>query len=106
VSGFLASMLMQTGVAVLYTYIAEVFPLALRGLGSGIANGTGRLAGVLGGVLVASIFTGLGMAAVYVYLAIAALLMGLVLLFFGARTSNRGLEEISAVALADKTSDV
>lgn len=105
VSGFLASMLMQTGVAVLYTYIAEVFPLALRGLGSGIANGTGRLAGVLGGVLVAAIFTGLGMAAVYVYLAIAALLMGLVLLFFGARTSNRALEEISAGALADKTSD-
>jgi MFS transporter, putative metabolite:H+ symporter len=106
VSGFLASMFMQTGVAVLYTYIAEVFPLALRGLGSGIANGTGRLAGVVGGVLVAAIFTGLGMAAVYVYLAAAALLMGLVLLFFGARTSNRGLEEIASDALVDETSDV
>ncbi len=50
VSSFLASKcFMQTGVAVLYTDIAEVFPLALRGLGSGIANGTGCLAGVLGG---------------------------------------------------------
>ncbi|MCD2187769.1 MFS transporter [Actinomycetospora soli] len=106
VSGFAASMLMQTGVAVLYTYIAEVFPLELRGLGSGIANGSGRLAGVVGGVLVAAIYTGAGTVAVYVYLAVAALLMGVVLLVFGERTSNRALEDISADALARKTSDV
>lgn len=106
VSGFVASMLMQTGVAVLYTYIAEVFPLELRGLGSGIANGTGRLAGVVGGVLVAAIFTGLGAVAVYVYLAVAALLMGLVLLLFGVRTSSRALEDISASNLVHEKSDV
>ncbi|MDL5159113.1 MFS transporter [Actinomycetospora termitidis] len=106
VSGFLASMFMQTGVAVLYTYIAEVFPLELRGLGSGIANGSGRLAGVLGGVLVAAIFSGLGLTAVYVYLAVAALLMGLVLLVLGERTSNRALEDISAEALVTEKSDV
>lgn len=94
VFGFLAAMLMQTGVAVLYTYIAEVFPLHLRGLGSGVANGSGRLAGVLGGVLVAAIYSGAGVVAVYVYLAIAALLLGLVMRFFAERTTNRRLEDI------------
>jgi putative MFS transporter len=94
VCGFGAAMLMQTGVAVLYTYIAEIFPLQLRGLGSGIANGSGRLAGVIGGVVVAALYTGSGIVAVYVYLAVAALLMGLVLRLFGERTTNRRLEEI------------
>jgi putative MFS transporter len=94
VCGFGAAMLMQTGVAVLYTYIAEVFPLHLRGLGSGIANGSGRLAGVIGGVVVAALYTGSGIVAVYVYLAVAALLMGLALGLFGERTTNRRLEEI------------
>jgi MFS transporter, putative metabolite:H+ symporter len=94
VCGFGAAMLMQTGVATLYTYIAEVFPLHLRGLGSGIANGSGRLAGVLGGFLVAALYSGLGLTSVYVYLAVAALLMGLVLGLFGERTTNRRLEDI------------
>ncbi|MDI2030365.1 MFS transporter [Saccharopolyspora sp. TS4A08] len=94
ICGFGAAMLMQTGVATLYTYIAEVFPLHLRGLGSGIANGSGRLAGVVGGLLVAGLYSGLGLPAVYVYLAVAALAMGLVMLLFGERTTNRRLEEI------------
>ncbi|WP_329237203.1 MFS transporter [Actinoallomurus sp. NBC_01490] len=94
VCGFGAAMLMQTGVATLYTYIAEVFPLHLRGLGSGIANGSGRLAGVLGGFLVAGLYSGMGQTAVYTYLAVAALLMGLVMALFGERTTNRRLEEI------------
>ena len=94
VCGFGAAMLMQTGVAVLYTYIAEVFPLHLRGLGSGIANGSGRLAGVLGGFLVAALYGGAGLVAVYAYLAVAAALMGLVLGLFGERTTNRRLEDI------------
>ncbi|MBN9794003.1 MULTISPECIES: MFS transporter [unclassified Pseudonocardia] len=94
VTGFLAAMFMQATVPVLYTYIAEVFPLHLRGLGSGIANGSGRLAGVAGGLLVAATFAGLGLTAVYVYLAAAALLLGLVMALFGERTTNRRLEDI------------
>lgn len=94
VTGFLAAMFMQATVPVLYTYIAEVFPLHLRGLGSGIANGSGRLAGVAGGLLVAATFAGLGLTAVYVYLAAAALLLGLVMTLFGERTTNRRLEDI------------
>lgn len=94
VCGFGAAMLMQTGVAALYTYIAEVFPLHLRGLGSGIANGSGRLAGVLGGFGVAALYTTTGLTGVFTYLALAALLMGLVMALFGERTTNRRLEDI------------
>lgn len=99
VFGFLAAMLMQTGVAVLYTYLAEVFPLHLRGLGSGVANGSGRLAGVVGGLLVAALYTGAGLVAVYVYLAVAALLLGLVMRVYGERTTNRRLEDIERAAV-------
>ncbi|GAA1836723.1 MFS transporter [Pseudonocardia ailaonensis] len=98
VCGFGAAMLMQTGVATLYTYIAEVFPLHLRGLGSGIANGSGRLAGVLGGFLVAALYGGAGLVGVYSYLAVAALLLGLVMALFGERTTNRRLEDIERTA--------
>ncbi|MBO0877534.1 MAG: MFS transporter, partial [Pseudonocardia sp.] len=98
VCGFGAAMLMQTGVAALYTYIAEVFPLHLRGLGSGIANGSGRLAGVLGGFVVAVLYSGAGQTGVFVYLALAALLMGLVMALFGERTTNRRLEDIEREA--------
>lgn len=94
VCGFGAAMFMQTGTATLYTYLAEVFPLHLRGLGAGIANGSGRLAGVVGGMLVAALYSGLGMAAVYICLALAALLLGLVMALFGERTTNRRLEDI------------
>ncbi|MCE0762806.1 MFS transporter [Pseudonocardia kujensis] len=94
VCGFGAAMLMQTGVATLYTYIAEVFPLHLRGLGSGIANGSGRLAGVVGGFLVAALYSGTGLVGVFTYLALAALGMGLVMALFGERTTNRRLEDI------------
>ncbi|NMH96841.1 MFS transporter [Pseudonocardia acidicola] len=95
--GFGAALLMQTGVATLYTYIAEVFPLHLRGLGSGIANGSGRLAGVLGGFGVAALYSGMGLTAVYAYIAIAALLMGLVMALLGTAPRTAGSRRSSAV---------
>ncbi|NMO92956.1 hypothetical protein [Actinomycetospora sp. TBRC 11914] len=88
---------------VLSTDVAEVFPLGLRGLGSGIANGAGRSAGVVGGVLVAAISTGLGTVAVHVHPAATAR---------PRPAPRRGVhqrpwvEEISADALAGETSDV
>ncbi|MBU6530159.1 MFS transporter [Streptomyces mayonensis] len=95
-TGFLATMLLQCGVAVQYTYIPEVFPTPLRGLGAGIATGFGRLAGVVGGVTVSWIYTAFGFTSVFVYLAVTALLMGLVLVVLGERTTNRALDDIGA----------
>ncbi|WAP54565.1 MFS transporter [Streptomyces sp. S465] len=103
VSGFLATMLLQCGVAVQYTYIPEVFPTPLRGLGAGIATGFGRLSGVIGGVTVGWIYTTFGFAAVFVYLAAMALAMGLVLIALGERTTNMALDTIGADAASAAT---
>jgi MFS transporter, putative metabolite:H+ symporter len=95
VTGFLVTMLLQTLVAVLYTYLPEVFPTGLRGLGSGLANSLGRLAGVAGGLIVAAIFSGLGFSAVFVYVAAVMFLLGVLMMAFGEKTTNRRLEELA-----------
>lgn len=97
-AGFFAMLLLECGVAVLYTYIPEVFPTSVRGLGSGIAGGFGRLAGVIGGVTVGWVFTGFGFTAVFVYLAVAALLMGVVLVVLGERTTDIALDSVGETA--------
>ena len=101
ISGFLATMMLQCGVAVIYTYLPEVFPTALRGLGSGIANGTGRLSGVIGLTLVGLVYEGLGFTAVFIYLAATALLMGLVIAVLGERTTNVSLDDVGASQQTD-----
>ncbi|GGF53092.1 putative metabolite transport protein YyaJ [Marmoricola endophyticus] len=101
VSGFLATMMLQCGVAVIYTYLPETFPTPLRGLGSGIANGTGRLSGVIGLTVVGWVYQGLGFTAVFTYLAATALLMGLVLVVLGERTTNVSLDDVGAGGTAD-----
>jgi len=95
VSGFLINFLLQAAVAVLYTYLPEVMPTHLRGLGSGIANGAGRLSGVAGGFIVAAVYSGLGFISVFVYLALAIFLLGLILATAGERTTNVALEHIN-----------
>ncbi|MEK8174002.1 MFS transporter [Streptomyces sp. M19] len=71
-------------------------PDPLRGLGAGVATGFGRLSGVIGGVTVGWIYSTFGFAAVFVYLAAMALLMGLVLVVLGERTTNMALDAIGA----------
>ena len=95
VSGFLINVLLQAAVAVLYTYLPEVMPTHLRGLGAGIANGAGRLSGVAGGLIVAAVFSQLGYVAVFVYLTLAIFLLGLILVAAGERTTNQALEHIA-----------
>ncbi|MGH3319562.1 MAG: MFS transporter [Streptosporangiaceae bacterium] len=94
VVGFLISMFLQTQTAFLYAYTPEVFPTRLRGVGSGLPNGMGRLAGFAGGFLVAGIFGGFGYTAVFIYVMAALVLAGLILAVFGERTSRRALEDI------------
>lgn len=95
VAGFVFSVFMQSIVAVLYTYLPEIYPTHLRGVGSGIANGLGRVAGVAGAFIVGGIFTAFGFTTVFVYLAVVVLLLGIVLALFGERTTARSLEQIS-----------
>ncbi|WP_236787866.1 MFS transporter [Amycolatopsis sp. GM8] len=95
VAGFLVTLLLQTNVAVQYAYLAEIFPTSLRGLGAGIANGAGRLAVVLGSLLIAAVSAGFGFTGVFVTTATALLLGGVTLAAYGVSTRNRTLGDIA-----------
>lgn len=93
-AGFMVTLLLQTNTAVLYAYLAEIFPTNLRGFFAGIANGSGRLAVVLGSFLIAAVSAGFGFTGVFVTTAISLLLCGLTVAVFGISTRNRTLSEI------------
>jgi putative MFS transporter len=95
ISGFIVTALLQTFVANLYAYLPEIVPTSLRGIGAGISNGTGRLAGFGGGFLVAALLGGFGFHAVLIATASFAILSGLTLALFGERTKGRALEDIA-----------
>lgn len=94
IGGSLVTMLLQSGTPVLYTYMPEIFPTGLRAFGTGIGNGVGRLAVFATSFFIAWVLATLGYAAVFLYLAGAAFLGGLLLQLFGERTKGRSLEDI------------
>ncbi|ODU07011.1 MAG: hypothetical protein ABS81_02645 [Pseudonocardia sp. SCN 72-86] len=94
VSGFLLTAFMYGTLSVLYTYAPEIFPTNLRGLGAGIGNGMGRIAGIAQGFIVSALFGAFGFSSVFGYMAACALIFAVTLGFFGLRTSNRSLEEL------------
>lgn len=96
ISGFLVALLLQTSTVIVYGYLPEVFPTSLRNLGSGFANGLGRLANIGGALLIPVIFAALGFGGVFTTTAVLTLAAGLILGFFGDHTRNRKLEDISS----------
>lgn len=95
-SGTLVTMLLQSATPVMYTYLPEIFPTGLRALGAGFCNGVGRLAVFGTSFLVAAILSLLGFTAVFLYLAGAVFLAGLVMQLFGERTLGRTLSDINS----------
>lgn len=95
ISGFVVQLALSAATTSFYTYMPEVFPTDIRGVGAGTVNGIGRIAGIASGVSVAAIYSSLGAATLYVILGVGLVVMGLVLAFFGPRTTRRPLEVIS-----------
>ena len=94
--GFLAGTLMQSFATLAFAYTPEQFPTELRNSGTGLAYGIGRMANVANPFIIAAIFTGLGYVPVFVYIAGAWVLTAVIATIFGARTTGRALEAISA----------
>jgi putative MFS transporter len=87
-------------IAVLAPYSAEVYPTAIRGMGSGVAAGATKLGGVFAlGLSVAAVAPPV-IAGSALLAALPAGLAAIMLLVFGIETRGRGLEEISAAVLA------
>jgi putative MFS transporter len=78
-----------------YTYIPEVFPTAVRGVGAGVVNGIGRVAGIVSGLAVAALYSALGPAKLYIALGAGLVLMGIIIAIAGPRTTRKSLEVIS-----------
>jgi putative MFS transporter len=81
-------------IAMLIPYATEIYPLPVRGTGSGVVAGSSKLGGVLAaGLGVLGLFSNLGISALSVAGALVASV--LLLAFRGVETRGRGLEEIS-----------
>ncbi|GAB3573443.1 MFS transporter [Amycolatopsis endophytica] len=91
VAGFLITLLLQANAAAIYAYMPEVFPTTLRGLGSGLSNGAGRLAGAGGAALVAAVYGLAGFDGVFVTTAAFSLVTAILVGFFGENTRDRSL---------------
>ncbi|MGV8871853.1 MAG: MFS transporter [Rhodococcus sp. (in: high G+C Gram-positive bacteria)] len=95
VSAVIVQAALVAGTTSFYTYIPEVFPTHIRGVGAGVVAGVARLGGVASGVAVAAIYTSAGSTVLYGVLGGATCLVGIVIAVFGPRTTGRSLEQIS-----------
>jgi len=105
IAGIGVSLLLYFSTAIMYSYMPEIFPTSLRGLGTGIPNSIGRIATMLAMFAVASILSDLGFTSVFVFLAISMTLAGLIIGILGERTRGRSLESINAVPSAGRNRD-
>ncbi|MFD9663582.1 MFS transporter [Rhodococcus sp. NPDC059968] len=95
IAGFVAQFALSANSTTFYTYIPEVFPTEVRGVGAGTVNGFARIAGIASGILVAAMYAHMGATLLYLILGIGLVLVGLGAFRFGPRTTRRSLETIS-----------
>jgi MFS transporter, putative metabolite:H+ symporter len=96
VFGFLVAMFIQTFAPLLYAYTPELYPTEVRNSGSGLVYGVGRLANVVGPMIVVFFFNTYGYKSVFVYIAATWILLAIVTALFGPKTKGRALEVVSA----------
>ena len=78
-----------------FAYTPESYPTAIRNSGAGLAYGIGRLANVLGPLLVAFLYRRYGYTSVFVYIAICWLLVAVSVGGFGRKTKGQILEQLA-----------
>jgi putative MFS transporter len=93
--GALVVMGLQSFVAAIYAYTPELFPTRLRASGHGLVYGLGRLANVVGPLVVSALYASMGYKSVFVYITVCWLVAALAVGMFGPLTSKRPLEAIT-----------
>jgi putative MFS transporter len=96
VFGFLVALFLQTFAPLLYAYTPELYPTEARASGTGLTYGAGRLANVVGPIIVSALFLSSGYFSVFAYVAACWLVVALAVGIFGPLTSRRSLETVSA----------
>jgi MFS transporter, putative metabolite:H+ symporter len=89
--GFLVSMFIQTFTPLIYSYTPECYPTEIRNSGAGLAYGMGRLANVIGPLIVAFLYSHYGYRSVFVYISAMWLLVAITIGGFGPFTKERTL---------------
>lgn len=98
VFGFCVNALIQTFAALLYAYTPELYPTAYRNSGNGFVYGIGRLANIMGPLVVATIFGSYGYSPVFVYIAACWVVVAVTIAVFGPRTGKEHLEDLQGAA--------
>jgi putative MFS transporter len=83
-------MLIHVFTPLMYTYTAEGFDYAIRNSGTGLAYGAGRLANVVGPLIIAFLFTRYGYTSVFLYISGTWIAVAAVVGFFGPRHRELG----------------
>lgn len=71
--------------AAVYSYVPELYPLPVRGAGVGLSQGTGRVAGIFSGMIVAAVIAGFGTSGLFLYFALVAVVTAVIIAAFGPR---------------------
>lgn len=95
VFGFLVALFLQTFAPLLYAYTPELYPTEARASGTGLTYGVGRLANVIGPIIVGALFVSSGYLSVFVYIAACWILVALAVGIFGPLTNRRSLERLN-----------
>jgi MFS transporter, putative metabolite:H+ symporter len=90
--GFLMEMFLRTFSSLLYAYTPECFPTEIRNSGAGLAYGVGRLANIIGPLIIAFLFTRFGYSSVFMYIASAWVIVAITIGGFGPRTKRHILQ--------------
>ena len=89
---------------VIYTYTPELYPTAIRALGSGWAAGFGRIGGMIAPMLVGLLLvSGVQMNFIFVMFASVFIVVSLIILSLGIESKKKSLEEIDTAFNAKTT---
>ena len=90
---------------VIYTYTPELYPTAIRALGSGWAAGFGRIGGMIAPMLVGVLLVhGAHMDSIFVMFASVFVIISVIVLSLGIESKKKSLEEIDAAFKVKATS--
>jgi MFS transporter, putative metabolite:H+ symporter len=86
VFGMFVEMFIHMLMPLMFAYTAESFPSEIRNSGTGLAYGAGRLANVLGPLIIAFLFRRYGYTSVFIYISTVWMLVALLIGGFGLRS--------------------
>lgn len=89
VFGLLVNMFERSYTSLAYAYSPELFPTEARATGTSVPYGIGRLANLIGPIIISSLYTGYGYQSVFYFIAGTWLVGAIVLSLFGQNTRKK-----------------